>query len=218
MATFTENTYIVLSLSSSSSTLYCADISVVTQSQPFTRTEYTHAKLLGAPESDGTIPLRGNAVNGGPYQIIYGSGITARNFAPDDSDIDNIYKKLFFNRYTLKGRTSLNSDTGLVYTWAAQHRTLQDQFDHQLNVANGNVSVTFLQGLQSNGFLTLLTNTGLTLVTKSQGTLNNCLIRSFSVDLDYEIPQDSSATSNKILNMWEMVIDQIVIKNASASS
>lgn len=209
-----EGRYCTFSLSASSAVLYVKAITFETQSIAFTRTEKTHEKLAQAPESTGAQITRTQTLSGFPVQIIYGGATTARDFTPDDANLGLIEQKFFLNRYTVTGDTSLSADTGLMFTWAAQHKTLQDRFDAYQKYINDNVSYQELVTLGAETF-SYLTTTGLSLSGSTLGTLQNLLVREFNCIPSHDIQGGPGA---KVLYQWTGVFDQISIKSAASLS
>lgn len=211
-----EGRYIVLSMGASSSTLYCSEISFDTESTAFTRTEKTHNVQKQAPESTGAVPTYANTLTGLPVQFLYGSATTARNLLPDDADLASIEQKLFYNKYTLTGATSLSSDTALVFNWAAQGRTALDRFDAYQKYANDNVSYQYLQTLAAETF-SYLTTTGISLTSSTLGNLSNVFIQSFTVNPTRDIQAGASPVT-KVLYEWTMELRQYSIKSAASTT
>lgn len=202
-----ENSYILLSIGASTATLFCQDISFSQISEPFERNEFKRDVQRKALENTGTAPLIVQLIYGVPAQIT-STGLvttTARNLLPDDTALVNIFNKLYSTRYVLKGTTSLNSDTSLVFTWSTIHRILQDRFLAHQKYAGGNVSIQELATLQSDP-LTYLVNTGLTLTSGAVGIISNLLIRDFDVILDYYIPD-----TGENLYSWAATLDAVEI-------
>lgn len=202
-----ENSYIILQNGASSATLYCEDISFSQISEPFVRQEYQRDTLRKALENTGTAPLIVQLIYGVPAQITSTGAITttARSLLPDDTALTSIYQKLYTTRYVLKGNTSLNTDTGLAFTWSTAHRILQDRFAAHSKYASAAVSVQELISLQSETF-SFLTTTGVTFTSGAIGVVNNVLIRDFNVDLDFYIP-----SSGQNLYVWQLTLDAIQI-------
>jgi hypothetical protein len=202
-----ENSYVLFQYAGSTSTLYCEDISFSQVSEPFERPEYKRDVQRKALESNGTAPLIVQLIYGVPAQITSTGLVTTtpRSLLPDDGVLANIYQKLFATRYVLKGTTSTNSDTGLMFTWSTAHRQLQDMFVVHSKYAQAAVSIQELAALEAGNF-NYLTNTGLTLVSGAIGTINNLLIRDFSVNLDYYLPSDGTN-----LYVWQCTVDSITI-------
>lgn len=208
-----EGRYCVLSLSSSSSTLYVKEISFETDSTAFTRSEFDKRTLKEAPESTGAMPMFAQNLPGFPVQIIYGGYTTARDLTPNNStNLAFMEEKLFYNRYTLTGSTSLSSDTSLVYSWAAQHRQKQDKYDAFLKYTGDGISYQDLITQQAETF-SYLTSTGLSLVGSTLGNLSNLLIRSFSVNPVRDI---WDGTTRTVLYEYSLVLDQINILSAAS--
>ena len=203
----------VLSLGASSATLYVKEISFETDSTSFTRSEFDKRTLKEAPESTGAMPTYANTLTGLPVQFIYGSATTARDLTPNNStNLAFMEEKFFYNRYTLTGATSLSSDTGLVYNWAAAHKTLDDRFNAFQKYSGDGISYQDFLTQQAETF-SYLTSTGLSLVGSTLGTLNNLLIRSFSVNPTRDI---YDGTTRTILYEYQLVLDQISIKSAAS--
>ena len=208
-----QGRYCVLSISASSATLYVKEINFETDSTAFTRSEYDKRTLKDAPESTGAQPTYAQTLSGLPLQFIYGSATTARDLTPNNStNLASMERKLFYNRYTLSGATSLSSDTGLVYTWASLHKTLDDRFNAFQKYTGDGISYQDFLTQQAETF-SYLTSTGLSLVGSTLGTLNNLLIRSFSVNPTRDI---YDGTTRKVLYEYQLVLDQISIKSAAS--
>lgn len=210
-----EGRYIVLSMGASSSTLYCSEISFDTESTAFTRIEKTHDKLKNVPENTGAQPTFAQSLAGFPVQFIYSSATTARNLLPDDADLGAIEQKLFYNKYTLTGATSLSSDTALVFNWAAQGKTALDRFDAYQKYANDNVSYQYLVTLAAETF-SYLTTTGISLTSSTLGNLSNVFIQSFTVNPTRDI--QGLPSGQKVLYDWTMELRQYSIKSAASLS
>lgn len=213
MAIKPENQYIQLSLSGTTATLYCENIEDTPLTIEFDRPEYDHQKQKTAPENTGIEPILGVNIGGVPFQIQFDAiSSTLRDPRPNDTDLDNKFKKFYGTRYTLNGNTSLNFDSTTVKTWAGQHQFLIDRFSAHQKFAGDAVSIQELLSLQSETF-GFLTTTGLTFTSQAVGSVSNVLIRSFSLDVDYYIP-DSGLT----LYTWKAVLDSLTLYNLSATS
>lgn len=204
--------FATFSLSASSSTLYIREINFDTESTLFTRSEKSHETLKNAPENTGNMPTFSQSLNGAPVQFIYGGATTARNLTPDDSIIDQIEQKFFFNRYTISGTISGASDIALMFTWAAQHKALQDKFEAYQKKINDKISFQLLTTLGGETF-SYLTTTGLSLTGSTLGNLNNLLIRSFSCNPVRDI--QGLPSGQRLLYEWNGVFDQITIGSAA---
>lgn len=207
--------YITISLSASSANLYCEELNFETSSTLFTRSEYDKRTLKDAPESTGATPTYATTLTGLPVQFIYGSATTARDLTPNNStNLAFMEEKFFFNRYTFTGDTSLSSDTSLVFTWAAQHRTLQDRYEAFIKYTSDGLSYQDLVTQQAETF-SYLTTTGLSVAGTTLGaTLTNCLIREFSVNPVRDIWDGSTRT---VLYRWSLTLDQISLRSAAAT-
>jgi len=207
----------LLSISNGSGTtaiLYCDSINYQIVTEEFERTEYSHEKRLNALENSGVKSVTGTLLFGVPYQIASGGAVptTARDFRPDDADLDNIYKKFFIQRYTIKGAESSNSDMANLYSWSIIHKTLQDRFTAHQKFASGNVSIQELDALKADT-LAYLTNTGYSLTTESLGTLTNILIRNLDIGVAYSVNTPSGLL---VLNDYTLTVDQVLIVPQSA--
>lgn len=207
--------FATFSLGASASTLYVREINFDTESTLFSRTEKSHDVLKQAPESTGNMPTYAQSLIGAPVQFIYGGATTARNLTPDDSVIDQIEQKFFFNRYTISGTISGASDIALMFAWAAQHRVLQDRFEAYQKKINDKVSFQLLTSLGGETF-SYLTTTGLSLSSSTIGNLSNLLIRSFSINPVRDI--QGLPTGQKILYEWSGSFDQISIGSAASTT
>lgn len=210
-----QGRYLTISLSASSAILYCEEISFETASTAFTRSEFDKNTLKNAPESTGAVPTYNQSLPGYPVQILYGSATTARDLTPNNfTNLANMEQKLFYNRYTITGDVSLSSDTGLVFNWAALHRTLQDRYDAHLKYSGDGLSYQDFLTQQAVTF-SYLTSTGLTISGSTLGSLSNCLIRSFSVNPVRDIQGQPSGA--KVLYRYSLVADQISVRSAAAT-
>lgn len=207
--------FATFSLSASSAVLYIREINFDTESTLFTRSEKSHETLKNAPESTGNMPTYGQSLIGAPVQFIYGSATTARDLTPDDSIIDSIEQKFFFNRYTIGGTISGASDIALMFAWAAQHRVLQDRFEAYQKKIGDKISYQLLTTLGSETF-SYLTTTGLSLSGSTLGTLNNLLIRSFNVNPVKDI--QGLPSGQKLLYEWNGTFDQLSIGSAASTT
>lgn len=207
----------LLSISNGSGTTaitYCNDIKFQIVTEEFERPEYLHERQISAPENDGTKVISGQLLFGVPYQITSGGAVqtTARDFRPDDTDLNNIYKKFFIVRYNITGAETSNSDMGNLYAWSVIHRTLQDKFNARQKFAAGNVSIQELAALKLDT-LSYFTNTGYTLSTESLGTIPNIFIRSLDIGVAYSV---STPSGLLVLNDYTLVLDSIQILSAGA--
>ncbi len=210
-----QGRYITLSLSASSANLYCEEINFETSSTAFTRSEYDKNTLKNAPESTGAMPTYAQNLSGLPVQFIYAGATTARDLTPNNSvNLPFMEEKLFFNRYTITGDVSLSSDTALVFTWASQHKTLDDRYQAFLKYTGDGISYQDLLTQQAETF-SFLTTTGLSIVGSTLGTLSNCLIRSFSVNPVRDIYDGST---RKVLYAYNLTVDQIAVKSAASTT
>lgn len=210
-----QGRFLTISLSASSAVLYCEEINFETSSTAFTRNEFNKDTLKQAPESTGATPTLATTLTGLPAQFIYGSATTARDLTPNNfTNLANMEQKLFYNRYTITGDVSLSSDTGLVFNWAALHRTLQDRYDAHLKYSGDGLSYQDFLTQQAVTF-SYLTTTGLTISGSTLGSLSNCLIRSFSVNPVRDIQGLPSGA--KVLYRYSLVADQISIRSAAAT-
>lgn len=205
--------FATFTMGASSSVLYIREINFDTESTLFTRSEKSHETLKNAPEDTGNMPTYAQTLSGAPVQFIYGGGTTARNLTPDDSIIDSIEQKFFFNRYKISGTISGASDIALMFSWAASHHVLQDRFDAYQKKINDKISVQLLTSLGGETF-SYLTTTGLSLTGSTLGTLNNLLIRSFSVNPVRDI--QGLPSGQKLLYEWNGTFDQISIGSAAS--
>ena len=207
MALTPQGRYVTFSLSGSSSVLYLAGADVERITESLTRTEFTHAKQREVPEADGTQPQYATLIAGTPAQITYSDIPTSpRNLAPDDTDLDMIYQKLFITRYTFQGANSTSSDIAQAYAFASIHHVYLDRFEAYKTFSNqASISFTELLALQLINF-SYLTTTGLSCIGTTFGTINNAFIRSFSAE-----PVKDINAGAKVIYNWRMVLDQISI-------
>lgn len=209
-----QGRFLTLSLGASSAVLYCKEINFSVNSILFTRQEYNKSILKGAPESTGAVPTYSQALSGLPVQFVYASATTARDQTPNNlTSLQNMEKKFFFNEYTITGDTSLSADTGLVYTWGALHKTLNDRYEAQQKYGGDGLSYQDLLTLQAVTF-SYLTTTGLSLSGSTLGALSNLLIQSFSVNPTHDI---SGGGQTKILYEYQLTLRQIQIYAAAAT-
>ncbi len=207
----TEGRFLTLTLSASSAVLYCEEINFETSSTLFTRNEFNKDTLKQAPESTGAMPTIAQTLTGYPIQFIYGSATTSRDLTPNNAtNLAFMEEKFFFNRYTITGATSLSSDVGIVYIWAAAHKELQDRYDAHLKYTGDGISYQDLLAQQLETF-SYLTDTNLNLTGSTLGTLNDLLIREFSVNP----VRDIQGYENKILYKYSLTLDQIVLQSAA---
>lgn len=201
-----EQSFIILTLSGVSSTLFCESIQYEPYSTPFTRVEFTHQKQDSALESAGVEPQLVTLIYGVRGQITSTGAVptTARNLLPDDADLNNIYQKRFGIRYTLVGTTTRNADVSLVEPWFQDHLAREMEFEAHQNFAGGNISIQEIEVLKLDNF-SYLTSTGLQFSSSSIGIVDNVLIRDFSIGVDYQITNNDG--SFKVLNDWRLVLE-----------
>lgn len=202
-----EQSFILLTNSGTTSTLYCNDIEYERVVIPFERAEFKHDVLKKAPESSGVEPQIVTLIYGVPAQITSTGAVatSARNLQPNDADLANIFQKFVIDRYTLTGFTSLNSDVTNANIVFLAHRAFLDRFEAHQKYANGYVSFQELTTLQAETF-SYLTATVCSFTSNSFGVLSNILVRDFKVKADYDV--DSPAL---VLKDWSAVLDVIQI-------
>lgn len=207
MATKPGQNLLTATLSGVTAILYWDDVEYTIDSRPFKRMEYDHNKQKNALEDSGVKPIFQDMLFGVPAQITSSQiPVQARNLQPNDSDLANIYKKLFYTSFSFTGATTLSSDIDHLVSWASAHRVLMDRFNAHLNYAgDDNVSYQELQTLKLEDF-SFLTSTGLTVTANSVGTLSNCFIEKFSIIGDY----DRSSTGGP-LKAWKAEFRQYTI-------
>ncbi len=209
-----QGRFLLLSLGASSASLYCKEINFETDSAAFTRSEFNKDTLKQAPEQNGNVPTFAQTLIGSPVQFIYGGGTTARDLTPNNfTNLLSMEQKFFYNRYTITGDTSLSSDTGLVYTWAGAHQTLQDRFDAHQKYTGDAISYQDYLTLQAQTF-SYLVNTGLSLSGSTLGNLSNLLIRSFQANPVRDI--QGLPGGQKVLYQYSLVLDEIHILSAAS--
>lgn len=188
---------------------------------PFTRTEFMHAKLLDAPNVDGSKPVINQLIGNRPLQYFTNCNAneTARLLTPDDSDLDNIYKRFDTTKFEIVGDISLSSQIDIIYEMAQYHQVLLAKFDAHLEEARGNVSYQYLTGTLQLDALSYLTTTGLTMTGFSLGQyspVTNLLITNFVPDVTHEY-KDKSGTQ-RLYKTWSMTIENRVIQAAKGGT
>ena len=204
-----SGSYITLSHSSSSVTLYVKSVTHEWDSQPITFNEWVKEKMKSAPEVSGRMPIFGQLLSGDPIQFIYGSGTTSRDLTPDDGNLTSIYQKFFISRYTMEGDMSATSYVNYLDQMAESHKSYMDQFEAFRNYAGANVSITELVNLQSVAY-TNITSTGVSITPSASfiPTLSNVFVRSFDADLARNIPNPSL-----ILYRWSAKFELITLES-----
>lgn len=202
----------LLSISNGSGTTaitYCDDIKFEIVTEEFELSEFTHARMLSAPENDGTEPTTVRLLFNKPAQIVSTGSVTTtgRPLGPDLSNLDQIFKKFSIRRITVTGSETNNSDMANLYAWSILHRTLLDRFSAHQKFVGANISYSQLLTLQAETF-SYLTNTGYILTTESLGTVTNVLIRSLNVGVAYSV---NTPQGLLVLNDYTLVADVISI-------
>lgn len=208
--------FITLSFGASSSVLYLEDGDITTDTEFLTRPEYDHNKRKTAPEATtGAVPSFGGALDGTPYQVIYGSATTARDLSPHSStSLSEIYRKFVITRYTFKGGVVTSADAQIAYDIWKYCRILLDRYEaHKQHANDSGTSYQQLGTLQGQTF-TFLTTTGITMTGLVTGTVNNILLRQFDLQIDRYV----SGSNAKLLYKWTGIAENWVYKAADALS
>lgn len=201
-------------------TLFVDSIDTTFTSEFFDRPEFSNDRLRQAKYSDGALPLIVTLFGGIPIQVLTtcGGSRTPRVLVPDDANVDTIKKRFDIKRYTMKGLASIASTVDSVYTISQAHKILLDRFQAHQNQVGMDISDTALLALRSETF-SYLTSTSISLSGNPIATTEtNVLIRSFDMDVEFEIPGDDDDDSSTLYKGWNAVIDILTIKNAEATS
>jgi hypothetical protein len=188
-------------------------------SEYFQRAEFTQKRIKEVLEENGAAPVFISTYGGTPFQIssVCGSGTTPRVLTPDDSRIDDIYKKWSIKRFNLTIDISANTDMENMYEMARQHRILLDRFDyHQTVAANGNVSIAYLEDVLQPETFSYLTATSTALsgpALTSAYSSSSVLITNFSISVEREIPSPAS-----LYKAGTLTLETRILQSARATS
>jgi hypothetical protein len=195
--------------------VYCDEIMMTTALQNYDRSEFSAPRLRSAPTSTGALPLIVQAFGNQPVQLVTTcTGDAPRPLGPDDSNITAIKQRFGIQRFTLKGIGTVTDIQNHLMNTFATHLGLLNKFDLYLAELQMELSITYLESLQSQTF-SYLTSTGLSLSGNALGssaptTLNNLLMTALEMDVMYEAPTPGSSTS-QILQGFTMTVEQRVI-------
>lgn len=187
----------------------------------FQRPEFSNQVLRTAPEADGSVPVFNQLIGGKVIQYLNTCNQTQpRSLAPDDANIDEIFRRWDIKRWEIQGAASDATVVENVFSIARDHKVLLDRFEAHLNIARSYVSYSFLLQMQQETF-SYLTNTDVSISGQVLGTgapfsASNVLLVSFVPDVDLEEPLNSTGTSSRILRTFSAVFESRI--NVAARS
>lgn len=196
-------------------TLIAGGIRFSTESQFFQRLEFSNQVLRQAPELTGAQPIFNQLVGGKVIQYNSGcGGSTLRSVAPDDANLDNVFRRFDMKRWEIQGLATDAAAVEAVFQIAKAHKILLSRFEAHLQMARAYVSIDFLESLKLVD-LSYLETTGYNISGQSLGvgsptTATNILISTFVPDVEYEVPLNSAGTSSQVLRAWSCVVEQRV--------
>lgn len=189
----------------------------------FKRNEFSHQRLAGAKNVDGSTPVIYMSAGNLPMQFYTNcnDNETERPLTPDDDDLDLIYKRFNTRRYEVRGAISLASEVEKLAQVAQYHAVLLARFDdHQEKAANADISYDELVDMQSETF-SYLTTTNVTMTGNALSTyspVSHLIIVDFNLSVEQEDPLDVNETTSEVLDSWTMVLERRVIVPASADA
>jgi len=196
MAIRPGSTQISLIISGGTATLYADEITYTRDILDFDRLEFSNAKLRDAPTTTGAKPIILEAFGGQPIQLATTcTNDVIRPLGPDDNNISSIKQRFNIQRFTIKGAPSTTANTDLVYTQALTDQNLLNTFGLYQDELNMELSITYLESLQSQTF-SYLTTTSTSLTGPAiNGTISNLLITEYTPDVAYEYQVAGGSTS-----------------------
>jgi hypothetical protein len=189
----------------------------------FKRSEFSHERLLGAKNVDGSRPSIYYLSGNNPIQFFTNcnENETERPLTPDDDDLDLIYRRFNTRRYEITGAMSLASEVKKLSDIHQLHSVFLANFeDHLEKAANADISYEKLVEMQGEDF-SYLTSTGVTMTGTALATYSgesNLLLVEFSPSVEQDNPTNTAGTTSEVLEAWTMVLERRVIVAASAAT
>lgn len=201
-----------------------SDVRYKTNHTNWERPEFSHPRLLSAPNVDGSKPVIATLAGNRPLQYLTpcNANETVRPLTPDDSVLDSMYQRFDIRRWDITGANSLAAEVDKLFVIAKAHQVLLGQFDGYQSVVKGDVSYQFLTGTLQSETFAYLTATTLSMTGNVLGgtTFSNLLIVDFQADYAFEIANNSSATpgTSTVISAWTMSLEQRVIVPARSAT
>lgn len=192
--------------------LFVDDIKESYVIEPFEREEFKHQRQRTVLENTGVAPIIITKFAGGLAQLSYTcASTTLRPITPDDTDLNNIYRRWEILRYTVAGAPSTTTNVTGVYLIAQTHIKYLAELNAHFAFAKGDVSIQELTALQTDPIFGTITGTGLTMSGNAiGGSIDNMLITQFTIDFAYEIPLNSADSASQLFWSYSMVIENRV--------
>lgn len=190
----------------------------------FERAEFTHDKLLGAPNENGSRPVIQSFGDNRLVQFMSpcNPDDTVRPLTPDDDDIDNIYKRFDIKQWQCEGDISIGSEVDKLFVMARDHQVFLGRFDAYQSISRGNVSYVYLTGTLQPETFSYLTSTTISVSGNvfGAGTFTNVLITDAVADYATSIPANAADTpgTSLIYSRWSMTFEQWSLVPAASLS
>lgn len=184
----------------------------------FERPEFSNERLRQAKNTDGSVPIFQQLQGGRVAQFMpnCGSANTVRPLAPDDANIDNIFKRMVIKRYELVGLPSSPTEIDKVFAIAKAHKILRARFDAHQAKARADVSYNFLIAMQAETF-SYMTATTLSMASLALGVYTpetNMLITDFQPGVEYAVFNEEAGSSITLIRGWSATLESITIQPA----
>ena len=211
MAVLPQGSIITLTKGIVTATVAVTGIKYKTFSLPFQRPEFMHNTLIGAKEINGALPIINLGAGNIPVQYFTGCGPeTLRDPTPDDTAIDDIYKRFDIKRYELEGAITLETEVDKIYEFSKDAVIRRARFDAHFEIARGNVSIGYLLTTAQAETFSFITATGLTFAGRALGTYSpesNCLITDFEPDVTHEYAVDAANSASTVLRQFKLSLE-----------
>lgn len=188
--------------------------SKVTQ-QPFKRLEFAAERGKAVKNLNGTKAIFSAGAAGYEFQVLSScnTGNNVRPLGPDDSVLDDIYRRWDIETWELAGLPSEVTDLLALETIYKLHSALLAQFDAHIELAaSADISFEMLEDMQLETF-DYLETTGVDMAGYALGdgtyiTESDIIIRNFAMEVEYEVPANADYTSSEVLRSWSAVVEK----------
>lgn len=203
---------ITYSSSAGSGTIYVDSIEKTIVFQNFDRLEFSNRKLQEALTTTGSRALIVEGFGGQPIQLLTTcTSDVPRPLSPDDNGVYQIKQRFNISRYTIKGACNQSTDISNFLQTLNSHLILLNRFDLYLGELSMNLSINFLEVLQTATF-SFLTSTDLSLTSNIfGGAISNLLLTEFTQDVEYEAPNPGTGGGSQILSTFTATMENRTI-------